>query len=206
MPTPSSRQRSRSSSKNTPSHGTSRSTQSNNPPPPASTRTTTTPRRYNSLDLTSYQQSQQRPQYNRQQSRNSSPSHRSSQVAYKTRRAHFSDSVSDTASAASSSTSPSGSKTAISDEGRYPSMQFRMSSAGIQSTKSDSSGGVVRKRDKINNVKKVIDGMFLIPLTCETIHRIGDTHQTTSLSFYSTQQVNVRREAYHRHYECMCRV
>jgi hypothetical protein len=134
------------------SHGTPRS----NPPTPRNP-----PRRHNSMNLSSQHHSfdQQRLQNSRQQSRNTSPSPRSS-PAYNTsssrssgRRAHF-DTSSDTASAASSSTSPA--KTVASDS--HPALSYRLTSPETKSTLSNTSSGIVRKKDRINSVKKTIEG------------------------------------------------
>lgn len=160
MPSPSSKSRSKSSSRATsqskPSHGTPRSgnTQSSgiarNPP-----------RRHNSMSHIHDSSSQ----YSRQQSRNTSPSQRSPQVAFKQplttpRRAHF-ETMSDTASAASSSTSPSGGRTVASEGGgTHPALSFRLTSPGTKSTLSNASSGILRKKDKIASVKKAIEGML----------------------------------------------
>lgn len=142
-------------SKSKPSQGHSRSSQSTSKSATTgSTRNNSnTPRRPRSMDYADPQQPQHRPHYNRSQSRNEASSGRSQQVNYTTRRAHF-ETVSDTASVASWN-SPS--KTANSDGGSHPAISFPLTSLGTRSTRSDSSTMILR-REKINGVKKAIEG------------------------------------------------
>jgi hypothetical protein len=121
-----------------------------------------TARRYNSMDLANHP-----PQYKRSQSRNSSPTQRSLQVNYTTRRAHF-DTVSDTASSTSSGTSPT--KTFNSDAGRYPGHTFQLTSPVTRSTRSNDSNGIILKRETINSVKKTIEGEFFFCWTEREAH------------------------------------
>lgn len=173
------------------SHGTPRS----NPPTPRNP-----PRRHNSMNLSSQHHSldQQRPQYSRQQSRNASPSQRSSYNSNPrtVRRAHF-DTSSDTASAASSSTSPA--KTVASDS--HPALSYRLTSPETKSSLSNTSSGIIRKTDKINSVKKAIEGKSC-SLDTVIVNRIVETvshtqHLTLTPSHtHSPQQVYIGGKAH----------
>lgn len=109
------------------------------------------PRKYHSVDFGNHPQ-QHHPQYKRSQSRNTSPSRE--RVNYTTRRAH-SDTVSDTASVTSTSSSPT--KTVNSDGGGHFPLNFKLTSHGTRSTRSTDSSGIIHTRETINSVKRAIE-------------------------------------------------